>query len=682
MTPSSAQTNGNGYSEDRPLSMPDSYEFIQRSISPSKLSQEHLVSSLQRSPRADIRRRPVVHAKPEALRARPFSSQSAQNGKYNNHDSLTERFARLRVLTTSPQSESETTDTDSQSLRGSGESRMVNMPSPSDYSASTTVTTSKHPNGTFSKNNSRGNAELQGPRTMPAAVNGPPHPPKLPLDTETISALPKIPSPTYSPARNIQSPLNYLPPSSAARSAGIPNGRSSSLASSTISSQHADLPDSSQGRPAILPNGTANRTRRKSVYLPRELCITAEVLYDYLKLYRVLLIDVRNRSDFDQGHIFSQSVMCVEPAALRKDMSASELEESLILSPDVELSMFESRDEFDLVVYFDQSSSSTAFLNGSIRTAEESYLRILYDALYEFNQEKPLQRPPILLKGGIDAWADLVGSSALELSNTAATVSSHRAAKAARREQRIHIPSRASGSVLQKRRLRDYNPLDPEEERRWREKAELEGVAAEPTVEETNEESTSTEITQDSPPHYRSYEDFLRRFPEASTLEQASMVAPVRPPPPTPNYPDVTAVPPVPSRPPPAVARPSYSGVQDRMVSTAVNQSRSAHLPAYVPFSNLPQNFRLPRTGLINFGVTCYMNATIQCLSATILLTSFFRDDRFRGYVQNDNWKGSKGVMPELFANLIRSIWKNDVEAIRPNSLRVSLLIFKGVIYN
>ena len=671
---SSAQMNGSGYSEDRPLSMPDGFEFVQQSLSP-KLPKQHLTTSIQHSPRTDLRRRPVVHAKPEALRARPFSSQSAQNGKYDKNDSLTERFARLRALSSSRQSDSDDTKMNAQDLQPSAKDEVIKMPSPTDYAAPATSTESSQPNNTLDNKDIWRNPELNGTREFSTAVNGPPHPPKIPIDTKSLSALPKLPSPTYSPARNVQSPLGYLPSDNGTRDAGTSTGRSSSLASSTMSPQQADLPSSSQGRPTTLANGAATRARRKSVYLPHEHCITAEVLYDYLKRYRVLLIDVRSRENFDQGHIFSQSVMCVEPTALRKDISATDLEESLILSPDVEISMFERRDEFDLVVYFDQSISSTRFLNGMINTIEESYLRILYDALYEFNQEKPLQRPPILLQGGIDAWTELVGSSALELSNTAATVSSHRAAKAARREQRIHIPSRTSGSFLQRRRLRDYNPLDPEEERRWRQKAELEGVAAEPALEQTDEDSTSAEASRNSSPHYRSYEDFLRRFPEASSLEQASMVVPARPLPPTPTYPPVTTTPPVPSRPPIAVARPSYSGVQDRLVSTTASQSRSAHLPAYVPAGNLPQNFRLPRTGLVNFGVTCYMNATIQCLSATVLLTSFFRDDRFRGYVQKDNWKGSKGVMPELYANLIRSIWKNDVEAIRPTSIRVSLTI-------
>ena len=78
---------------------------------------------------------------------------------------------------------------------------------------------------------------------------------------------------------------------------------------------------------------------------------------------------------------------------------------------------------------------------------------------------------------------------------------------------------------------------------------------------------------------------------------------------------------------------------------------------------------KLPRTGLINFSVTCYMNATIQCLLATIPLSQFFLDNRWRGFLQK-NWKGSNGIMPEIYANLIRSMWKNDVQAIRPSSLR------------
>ena len=667
--------------------MPDSSNFIQNGISPNKSLNEYFPSLLRPGVHKEVRARPLIQAKPEALRSRPFSSQSAYKSNYNAGDSLDERFARLRLASSSSSSNTDVaTNHDSAETRLSGGNGPVRMPSVTDCTSSTiNFKHNSQLNGdTDNAYDRRGSAHHVLTNNMSShnasSPNPPPNPPpKVPLNTSSISGLPKLPSPTYSPARNMQNPFGVQPSRNAIRSNTIDSATHTSLASSNMSSQQSNNSTHTNIHPKSLTNGYAPlKIRRKSVNASFESSITAEVLYDYLHRHRVLLIDVRNRTEFDQGHIFSQSVMCIEPTALRKNMSAAELEESLVLSPDVELSMFDKRDEFDLVVYYDQSTTSTAFLKGIIKSPEESHLRILYDALYEFNQDKPLQRPPILLSGGHDAWADLVGSSALEVSDTASKVSSYKATKAARREQRIYIPSRASGSIIQRRRLRDYNPLDPEEERRWREKAQSEGVAAEPPlpveeVEVEDNEESSTEISNNSSPHYRSYEDFFRRFPEPSVLDQESMIVPIRPSPVSPTYPPVSAAPPVPSRPPPAVARPSYSGVQDRQASTTViQQSRSAHLPAYTPFHTLPQYFRLPRTGLINFGVTCYMNATLQCLSATLLLTSFFRDDRFRGYVQKENWKGSKGVMPELYANLIRSIWKSDVEAIRPTSLRVS----------
>ena len=78
---------------------------------------------------------------------------------------------------------------------------------------------------------------------------------------------------------------------------------------------------------------------------------------------------------------------------------------------------------------------------------------------------------------------------------------------------------------------------------------------------------------------------------------------------------------------------------------------------------------KLPRTGLTNFGVTCYMNATLQCLSATMPLSAFFTDRRFEQYLQK-NWKGSSGIMPKFYANLIQALWNDDCEGIKPSSFR------------
>lgn len=497
--------------------------------------------------------------------------------------------------------------------------------------------------------------------------------PRALLDTQFAAGMPQAPSPIYSPARNMQIAGNINLPRSSARSIMGTGGRSNaamSNASSYAPGNEGDdaagyFPRTSTDRPPAAP------PRRKSVHVQKEIRIGVDKLFDYLKMYSILLIDVRTREDFDDGHVFTPSIINIDPTSLRRDMSAEDLQDSMVLAPEAEQSAFSDRNKFDLVVYYDQATSSDRFLSRP-STEREFKLRYLHDALYEFNQEKPLQRPPILLMGGIEAWVELVGDQSLAQSNTASRN------KPTRPITRVPVGGSSSRLHVAKRRLREYNPMDAEEERKWLERARKESVAVnqKPAI---NEEDESQQV-EDATPFYDNIEEFVRRFPEAGTIEQRyTMDSPSQPPssqPRIPTYPTqpqlssiAPPVPPVPSRPAPAASRMSYSGVSERAVSQT-NTGSSDHLPAYVPPRFLPSNQRLPRTGLVNFGVTCYMNATIQALSATTPLTLFFLDDRFKQHIQRENWKGSKGVLPELYGNLIRSVWKGDVEAIRPSTLR------------
>lgn len=86
--------------------------------------------------------------------------------------------------------------------------------------------------------------------------------------------------------------------------------------------------------------------------MPQETEINAQRLYDYLQAFNVLLIDVRSRERFDEGHVFVQNIVCIEPAALRPNKSAEELQEALVLAPEHEYELFSRRHEFDLVVYY------------------------------------------------------------------------------------------------------------------------------------------------------------------------------------------------------------------------------------------------------------------------------------------------------------------------------------------
>jgi ubiquitin carboxyl-terminal hydrolase 8 len=412
--------------------------------------------------------------------------------------------------------------------------------------------------------------------------------------------------------------------------------------------------------------------RRKSVHMPKEGSITAERLYDYLERYNILLIDFRPREDFDHGHIFARNVICIDPLIMQPGLSAEQLSDKLVLSPESEQDLFYKRDSFELVVFYDSSTGSEGFLIRP-QTELEMKLKQLHEALYDFNQDRPLQRPPIFLIGGIQAWIDLMGTQALQTSDTLTRV------KPGRQIQRR--PLRSDGPVqVPKRRVREYDPLDADEERKWRDRAISESVPSAPVaLPDDTQDDESSDQQGDEPDKYPSIEDFNARFPDANQLSP-SLPLYDRPTemtnhavriPTYPSRPPLSTLPQAPMRPAPAAPRMSYTGVSERSVSqtTLVPRTNSGLTP-YVPSKYLASNLRLPRTGLYNFGSTCYMNATLQALSATTPLSIMFLDDGFKSAVQKDNWKGSSGLLPEIYSNVIRNMWNGESSYIKPSTFR------------
>lgn len=587
-------------------------------------------------------------------------------------DMLVQRFARLRATRSSTPSNQLPTSTKENVV-----ATVPSLPGPlSDYP----------PRPSTNLSQAKMNTSLSsvpprplGPRAMGSSQNVSSPPPKAPLDTVNVS-LPRAPSPTYSPIYTVPSQPPSNPPRTSSESSRAANPRYSQLSGSPRGSPSRASDDDNPYR-SRTPNGIhlAQESKNSSAELPHSPTIRAQQLLDYMRKYNVLIIDVRPRNQYDQGHIYAKSIICIEPVALKENVSAEELEERLVVSPENEQSLFEQRNEFDLVVYYDQNTDSVSYLAGSPVGTSAPHLRALYDTLYEFNAYKPLKdgRPPALLLGGLDAWVDFVGKQSLATSSTAAVMGSIQAKKPVpspgRPIGRVPMASANSSLEVRKRRLREFTPLNSEELTAWMERAKSEEIEANPCEGENGTAAEEQENVQGekepSSPFVHTYEDFLRRFPEPHAIQQSMMMPEPRVTmPAAPNY--AAPVPVAPSRPPPAVPRPSYGGVSDgrQIQPTLARQNSATRTALYTPSSFMHQ-LKLPRTGLTNFGVTCYMNATIQCLSATVMMSKFFIDNRFRYYIQK-NWKGSQGVMPGLYANLIRSLWKNDVEVIMPTSFR------------
>lgn len=145
------------------------------------------------------------------------------------------------------------------------------------------------------------------------------------------------------------------------------------------------------------------------------------------------------------------------------------------------------------------------------------------------------------------------------------------------------------------------------------------------------------------------------------------------------DYPELNSPPLV--RPPPPVASPSLSERQD---------SRPRVQQSYIPTNGVSVNgapkpprinsdypvsywsdVAVPTSGLKNLGNTCYMNAPIQCLSATVPFSRFFTEHRWKTAINFMNQLGSKGRLTEAFAKLLHDMRGGDLPYLTPIDFRV-----------
>ena len=177
--------------------------------------------------------------------------------------------------------------------------------------------------------------------------------------------------------------------------------------------------------------------------------------------------------------------------------------------------------------------------------------------------------------------------------------------------------------------------------------------------------------------YVRTTEDFFRRYPELPSTQE-SMVSPV-------SLArssmqeledELTSLTPRhPARPAPALPRQRSSGISDRRLMVS-----AAHA---APRGGISKKLVKPGlTGLTNYGVTCYMNSTLQVISATVflrdlLLNFTFPSDPFIPKTDKDLGSYYKKadrclqLMVRCVGNLMGHLWCGDYHFVRPTTLLV-----------
>lgn len=127
----------------------------------------------------------------------------------------------------------------------------------------------------------------------------------------------------------------------------------------------------------------------------------------------ILLLDVRNRAEFERGRIKAKNSVCLEPLILKEGISCEEIEDKILISPYDEQINWSRRGEVDLVVIYDEESRK--FDQDSSRTCNPKEaldierINILYSSLTERNHSSPLKNKPVILIGGMESWSRNLG---------------------------------------------------------------------------------------------------------------------------------------------------------------------------------------------------------------------------------------------------------------------------------
>ncbi|CAG8457041.1 4366_t:CDS:2 [Ambispora gerdemannii] len=457
--------------------------------------------------------------------------------------------------------------------------------------------------------------------------------------------------------------------------------------------------------------------------------IKASELDKFLKIKdnppNILILDVRQRVQFNEGHIKTKNIVCLEPIILVKGKSSIDLEQRLILSPENERALFAARNTFDLIVYHDQNSVDNPGVTSkpsASQNLDNNPMRDLVDAIWITAFGKSLKRIPVLLTGGFDAWRRMVGDAGIErienrgagafysgTDNTATNTSvspngigvggfrepllqndkskrngivipdnrdweTHYTGTLQKQAGNLPRQNALSGQLVKTSYMDLFMPNLPDNQQSM----QL------PNYNTSKNTSTYSNYNNDQALHFK-----YARTRGSSTLQRRRTFIDH----PFTNFtrvnnPDYKA-PPRPQKPlpPPPLHQTNEFSSPQQMISmppknageTDIDRRPSLRSGGFHQrFPNSESSFSqlgsgIGTTGLKNLGNTCFMNSVIQCLSGTIPFSRYFLNGSYKQHINLINPLGTKGQLAEAFAKLIHYMWGGQFTFVSPVTFKEAI---------